>query len=104
MTVLNRNYKTRRLKLRRIDVLDILLLIACHYDEGEKWKQLHDEIRRQLDEQEAAEHEAIPYHRANGICRYCKRRICGRFKRWWHRWFVCEDWTWTRTEETRCKF
>lgn len=29
MTVLNRNYKTRRLKLRRIDVLDILLLIAC---------------------------------------------------------------------------
>ena len=34
----------------------------------------------------------------------CKRRTCGRFKRWWHRWFVCEDWTWTRTEGTRCKF
>ncbi len=51
--MLNNNNRTCRLKLRRGAVADILIMIASHYDAGEKWRILHDEIKRQFDEQEA---------------------------------------------------
>lgn len=51
--MLNNNNRTCRLKLRRGDVADILIMVASHYDAGEKWRILHDEIKRQFDEQEA---------------------------------------------------
>ena len=57
MGLINNN-RTCRLKLRRGDVVDILIAIANCYDAGEKWQRLHDEIRRQFDEQEAA--SALP--------------------------------------------
>lgn len=53
LRMLNNNNRTCRLKLRRGDVADILIMIASHYDAGEKWRILHDEIKRQFDEQEA---------------------------------------------------
>lgn len=51
--MLNNNNRTCRLKLRRGDVADILIMLATHYDAGEKWRLLHGEIKRQFDEQEA---------------------------------------------------
>lgn len=53
------NFKTRRLKLRRIDVIDILLLLDEHFEDGEKWRKLHDDIRRQFDEQEKNDADAL---------------------------------------------
>ena len=47
------NNRTCRLKLRRGEVIDILIALANCYDVGEKWKLLHDEVKRQFDEQEA---------------------------------------------------
>ncbi len=47
------NNRTCRLKLRRGEVIDILIALANCYDAGEKWKLLHDEVKRQFDEQEA---------------------------------------------------
>lgn len=51
-----RNEKTVNLKLRRIDVCD--LLIACNAAEdkigAKKWKDLHDKLRSILDEWDKA--------------------------------------------------
>lgn len=47
------NNRTCRLKIRRGEVIDILIALANCYDAGEKWKLLHDEVKRQFDEQEA---------------------------------------------------
>ncbi len=42
--MLNNNNRTCRLKLRRGDVADILIMIASHYDAGEKWRILHEDV------------------------------------------------------------
>lgn len=50
------NQTPMTLNIRRIDICD--LLIACTVaketamDGGEKWEKLHDEIKRQLNEQD----------------------------------------------------
>lgn len=52
-----RNEFETTIKLKRIDICD--LLIACTNaqqtasDGGAKWKRLHDELKRQLDELDA---------------------------------------------------
>lgn len=54
------NGRTRTLKLRRGDVIDVLIALACIVDEGTsvKWDRLHAEIKRQLDEQDEKESAA----------------------------------------------
>lgn len=37
--------------MRLVDAEDILIMLTSHYDAGEKWRRLHDEIKRQFDEQ-----------------------------------------------------
>lgn len=48
------NQQTRTLKLPRIALCDLLLAttILAENTDGTKWEKLHDEIRRQLDEQD----------------------------------------------------
>lgn len=47
------NQKTMTVKLRRIDVCDLLLACSCadrNADDGsEKWKKLHDVLMKQLE-------------------------------------------------------
>lgn len=51
MTTLNQ--KTMTVKLRRIDVCDLLLACSCADDKAdngsEKWKRLHDMLKEQLE-------------------------------------------------------
>lgn len=46
-----RNEKTVNLKLRRIDVCDLLIACNAAQDESgaEKWKKLHDKLREMLE-------------------------------------------------------
>lgn len=50
------NQRTRKLKLQRIEVCDILLALTTitKGTDAEKWKNLHDKVKEQLDAQDLA--------------------------------------------------
>lgn len=47
--MLTLNERTVTLKLRRIEVCDLLLICAYYSQTADKWKILHDKLREQLD-------------------------------------------------------